>query len=399
MVKKLSIHRRGPSFGWAKLAVITLAVLGLVFFSGFMIVHWTQRQLLTTDNWVELVAPLPKNEQVSSAVAVYSVDKLFETINVEQKVGEVLPPQAAFLAPPLSERIKTRTTNLAQDLIQSDQFQSIWITANRTAHQKLMNAARDEAPKEEGSQRTGFQLKLENLLTAVKEKLGSSSAGLFANTGERDPAVSVDVDLKTKFETFKKFVSVTDFLNGTLLLASAACLVGALALSNHRRRLFMAIMAAIAIVSLLQLIGIKALRPAVLNQIENVAYQPATGVVYDELLATFQRGATTVFAVSTLLFVLFFVLGRPIVSKNKSVRKWLKVLRATRFWQAVCSARNLISRNRWPIFGVTSFLVMVFMAFIPDFDWQGLVRALLVILIILGLVNLLSPQRSAAYPR
>src|SRR3990167_8702366 len=207
MVKKLSIHRRGPSFGWAKLAVITLAVLGLVFFSGFMIVHWTQRQLLTTDNWVELVAPLPKNEQVSSAVAVYSVDKLFETINVEQKVGEVLPPQAAFLAPPLSERIRTRTTNLAQDLIQSDQFQSVWISANRIAHQKLMAAARGTATAEQSAPQTSFQLKLDNLLSAIKDRMGSSSNELFANTENRESSVSLSVNLKAKFTNFKRVVN------------------------------------------------------------------------------------------------------------------------------------------------------------------------------------------------
>ena len=355
-----------------------------------MVAHWTERQLLTTDNWVELVAPLPKDEHVSSAVASYSVDKLFETVNVESKITEVLPPRAAFLAPPLSERLKTRTTNLAQDLIQSDQFQSVWISANRIAHQKLMAAARGTATAEQSAPQTSFQLKLDNLLSAIKDRMGSSSNELFANTENRESSVSLSVNLKAKFTNFKRVVNITDFLNSTLLLAALACLVGALAISRQRFKLFAIMIATIATIALLQLIGIKALRPAILNQIENSAYQPAAGVVYDELAANFQRAATTVFIVSLALFSIFLISRWRLVSRNKTLRRWLAVLRASQAWKVTCSLRIWVGAYRWPLFATLGFLVLAFMAFIPDFDWQGVIRGMLGILIILGLINLIA---------
>ena len=386
--------RSRPAGGWRRLAVSLLTVVGLVSLTGFMVVHWTQRQLLTTENYVELVAPLPKNEEVASALSQYSVDRLFSKINVEQKVEDVLPTRAAFLAPPLTERLEARTHDVTKRLVQSDQFQAIWVGANRLAHQKLVDSARGEPGAQSQEQRSSFGLKLENLLQSIKEKLGQSYASLFENSKSADQSVNLGVDLKTRFKNFSKFVKSVDFLNSTLWLLALACLVGALAISRTRKRLFMVIMAVIAVVALLQLIGIKALRPALLNQIEESAFRPAVGVIYDELLATFQRSATTVLAVSLLLSGLVFILSRNFVAKNKRLQRWLADLKTTKIWQIIHNFRIFIGRFRWPIVGVGAFLVLIFMAFGPQFDWQGLIRGSLVILIFLGLVTIVGSTKS-----
>src|SRR3989344_903553 len=169
-------------FSWRGLAVVSLMVIGITSLTGFMLAHWTQRQLLTTENYVELVAPLPKNEEVALALSQYSVDRLFLKINVEQKIEDVLPTRAAFLAPPLTERLQTRTIDVTKNLIQSDQFQAIWASANRVAHQRLVDTARNESSNQ-SDERANFSLKLESLLPSVRERLGSSSAGLFQGPG------------------------------------------------------------------------------------------------------------------------------------------------------------------------------------------------------------------------
>ena len=397
MVRKKSLVKSlGFGVRWRIIAVAALATISVLSLVGFMLAHWTQRQILTTDNWVKLVAPLPKSEEVASALSQYSVDKLFSKIDLEQKVEDVLPPKAGFLAAPLAERLKTRTVDLTKNLIQSDQFQGVWLAANRQAHQRLVGAARGQTDVQQSEKRTGFGLKLESWLQSIRDRLGSSSIELFSNIRPSSSSLSLNVDLKSRFSNFKKFVNSIDFLNGMLWLVSLACLIGALALSRGRRRLFLVIMAAIAVVSLLQLIGVKALRPAVLNQIQDEAFRPAVGVVYDELLITFQRTATSVLAVSTFLFATFFIAGRPIVSKNRRLRKWLREFRTTKVWQTVHNIRLIIGKYRWPVVGISGFLFLLFMAFIPQFDWQGVFRGALAILSIIGLVVLIGiapPQR------
>ena len=213
---------------------------------------------------------------------------------------------------------------------------------------------------------------------------------MFSETKGQDRPISLNVDLKTKFNNFKKAVRLSDFLNSVLWLAALACLVWALALSRGRRRLFMAVMIILATIALLQLIGVKALRPSVLNQIQDISFRPAAGIIYDELLSSFQRSATVLFVISTLLFLIIFITGRPVVKNNPKLGKWLKDARGSNFWQLMLNSRLWVGRYRWPIAGIISFLILVYLAFAPELDWQSVINAGLVISIFAGLINLVS---------
>lgn len=391
-----SSTRRIPhlKFGWRKLAVISLTFLGLAFFVGFTTAHWVERQLLTTDNYVNLVAPLPKDEQVSSALADYSVNKLFTGIDLEAKIAQALPDKAAFLAAPLTERVNARADQLAQSFIQSDQFQGIWISANRQAHHQLVDRARGDIPLREKRAPANLGIKLGTLTQNIREKLGITSEPLFSQQSAKTSVgdITLVANLKSSFETFKRYVQAIDFFNGVLWLASLACLIGAIAISHTRRRLLLIILAAISVISLLQLIGVRVLRPEVINQVEQVTYRPAAEVIYDSLLASFKRGATSIFTVSTISFAVLLLFRLPAVTKNKYLAKWRNDFHQTAFWKTVCDIRVKIGTYRWPIVGTGAFLVLVFMAFVPEFDWQGLLRAVLSILIILGLVTIVAAK-------
>ncbi len=54
--------------GRTTLAVILL-IIGLLTFAGVVPTVWLQRTLLTTDGWVDAVAPIPRQPAVQDAVA------------------------------------------------------------------------------------------------------------------------------------------------------------------------------------------------------------------------------------------------------------------------------------------------------------------------------------------
>lgn len=375
------------------IAVALVAALGVLFLITFMFAHWVQRQLLTTDNWVEMVAPLPKDEEVASSVADYTVNRLFEGIDVEQRVAAVLPEQASFVAPALAERIDSRATAFAKEIIQSDQFQGIWIAANRQAHSSLVERARADSSTSEPSRTTELSLNLQELSAKVRDRLGVNSQQLLASSSDASGGpqeLSVDVDTGANFASFDRAVDILDFLNGVMLLAAVALLLGALALSGAPRRLLLILLGVLALISLLQLIGLRVLRPEIINQVEQSTYQPAAGVVYDELVASFRRSATGIFVVSAALFIGIMLAGSRWVRGNKYVIKWRKELRTTPLHKRSKELRVDIFRRRWLVFGVATVLVLVFMAFVPDFDWQGVVRAFFAVLVILAVIHLLA---------
>src|SRR5438045_3100633 len=128
-VTKPARPKRRFHFGWRGLVVFLLTFIGFTALLGYGGVHWTERQILTTDNWIKIVGPLPKNEAVASSLSDYSVNQLFTNIDLEAKITQALPDKAAFLAPPLVDRLETRTKDFTQKIIQSDRFSAIWISA------------------------------------------------------------------------------------------------------------------------------------------------------------------------------------------------------------------------------------------------------------------------------
>jgi hypothetical protein len=377
-------------FGWRGPLVLLLTAAGIISLLGFMFAHWTDRQVLTTDNWVKIVGPLPKDDTVATALSQYSVERLFTGIDVESKITDALPDKAEFLAPTLTERLETRTQQVTKNLIQSDTFESIWTLANRTAHQKLMDAARSDAPP--ASRTTNYELKLDSFKSRIRERLGKSSDELFTGSAGQPAAkdVKLGLNFKTKFETFKKFVKTTDFLNAVLGLLSAAVLLGALVLTLRRRRLLMIISLSVLVITLLQLIGINAVRPALLNHIQNEAFRPAAGVVYDSLLSDFRRSAVAVGIISALIFAAAYLTQQKFIKRSKLLSGQLRGLKrsnAYKYWRIL---RSQAARFKLYISGVIIILGLALMALAFELDWQGIIRAALLMVIAIELVFLLA---------
>src|SRR5258707_15853026 len=80
--------------------VKALVVLGsvLAFLSVFAI--WIERQALNTDDWVATSGRLLQNETIRSAVGEYLVDQLYENVNIEKELEDILPGETKELAGP-----------------------------------------------------------------------------------------------------------------------------------------------------------------------------------------------------------------------------------------------------------------------------------------------------------
>jgi hypothetical protein len=365
--------------------VCLLTSIGLISLAAFSIVHWIERQLLTTDNYVAMVAPLPKNPEVANAISSYTVTQLFTSTDLSNKIEQALPDKITFLAGPLSEQLQTRLTNRTRQLVQSDRFNTIWVSANTVASQRLLTTARGTNPPRE--KRVNFSIDMSGLRTRVATFLGKNAPIDTASATQR-PQSDLVVNLKTSMQKIHSYIRTVDFLNGTLGLLAVVCLVGAVVLARLRRRLLLVMGVSILVIGLLQLIGIKALRPAVINELQQVAYRPAAGVVYDTLVASFRRTATTAVVVGAGLSALAFLWRRQYVARLKPVERWLRSARGKAATQKVHDFRETVRRYRWYAAGVVVLLGLVLMAFVLNLDWQGVVRTLLFTVLAIEVINL-----------
>lgn len=116
-------------------ALVVLASV-LAFLSVFAI--WTERQALNTNDWVHTSDQLLANSKIRSAVAEYLVDQLYENVNVEKELEDVLPGETKQLAGAAAGGLRQVAGQGAEKVLETSTAQSLWETANRSAHEQLM---------------------------------------------------------------------------------------------------------------------------------------------------------------------------------------------------------------------------------------------------------------------
>jgi hypothetical protein len=154
--------------------VKALVVLGslLAFLSVFAI--WTERQALNTNDWVDTSGKLIQNEKVRSAVSQYLVDQLYENVDIEQELEDILPGETKQLAGPVSGGLRQVAGGGAEQVLQSTTAEELWKDANRAAHEQLLAVL--ENKKEAVSTAEGnVTLNLGSLVTNLANQVGIGS--------------------------------------------------------------------------------------------------------------------------------------------------------------------------------------------------------------------------------
>lgn len=359
-----------------------LITFGCLTVAGYVAVRWTEQQILTTDNWVAIVSPLPKNDQVASAVSHYTVTNLFNSIDLSSKVREALPERATFLAPTLTSALTTQSENLTKAFIKSDRFQGAWESANRLAHARLVETARDQdnsdnrpTTREIQIGNTKFSLNLASIRQYIREQLEKSGAisGLKQDVGQSQ----IVADLKVSAQNFKRFVRTTDALYAILPFITMASFLLALALAVRKYIALLGISIGIMLVTTLQIIGLKILRPEIINMVQNNLYRPAAGVVWDSLVIPFNNLARDYFIIGLILGIItiFFGPAHWAVRLRRKLRL-TEITKASAF-DYVREARYWVDQQKKYIWIGLSLVALIYLAFATNINWISALKVIL----------------------
>jgi hypothetical protein len=151
--------------------VRVLVVLGsvLAFLSVFAI--WTERQALNTDDWVDTSGRLIQDPTIREAVGDYLVDQLYENVDVEQELSEILPGETKELAGPISGGLRQVAGDGANRVLETSTAQELWKDANRTAHEELI-AVLEEKEGTVSTEEGEVSLNLGSLVTNLADQVG-----------------------------------------------------------------------------------------------------------------------------------------------------------------------------------------------------------------------------------
>ncbi len=198
--------------------VKALVALGsvLAFLSVFAI--WVERQALNTDDWVETSDRLIQDETIRAAVADYLVDQLYENVDVEQELKDILPGETKELAGPVSGGLRQVAGDGANEVLKTSTAQSLWEEANRTAHEELV-AVLEERKGAVSTEEGTVKLQLGALITNLADQVG-----IGADLAERLPPDAGEITI-LRSDELDTAQNITAAIKGLALVLSILTLL------------------------------------------------------------------------------------------------------------------------------------------------------------------------------
>ena len=153
------LHEQSERPGRARVFIgIALAVFAAILVSFSVDTYWLQDRIFDTDNFVESLAPLPKDPAVSTAIAAQAAGALDAGVAVEEQIADALPDQLGHLTPKFVDFTQELVFDKTKQLVESDAFTAVWITGLRAMHTVFIGVLEgDIATTESGNVGVGLE--------------------------------------------------------------------------------------------------------------------------------------------------------------------------------------------------------------------------------------------------
>lgn len=256
---------------WRALAVAVLVVVSAVLLFLGNIFFWAGNTVAKTDRYVETVTPLIEDPAIQTAIATYATQQIYQNVDVEPYIAEVLPPRAAFLAPTLSSQIEGQTKTILNKVVASPKFQQVWINSQTKAHERFVKVATNY--NGDGT------IDLNDIYQYLSGELKSTPLSFLANKQLPSKVGTIQVAQVKWLPFAHKLVTKIDtwrILAITLLVITTA---GAILLSQKRRRTTITLGLTYAGIMFLTLVSIRIGREISANEVAS-QYQTAVSHAY-----------------------------------------------------------------------------------------------------------------------
>ncbi|HEY3141336.1 MAG TPA: hypothetical protein VGJ86_09405 [Acidimicrobiales bacterium] len=241
---------------------------------------WSDRELLDTDNFVATLAPLARDQVVIDGVAVELTDRM---VKVAPRVPRDL----------VDEVLRT--------VLDTSEFQTIWTTALRRAHQELLRMA------DEGIDQ--IKLDLEDVLERADTRLERFGIDVLDDAGiER-----IDDIVPWDSPWLRRVLQGINLIARLAIILPPACLalfVGAVVLSDDRRRAIGRIGVGVGGGMILTTVGLWLARFYLMGRIGTPVTRHAAADVWDSLISTLRWQTALVGAVGAAVALGGWLVGR-----------------------------------------------------------------------------------------
>jgi putative oligomerization/nucleic acid binding protein len=156
---------------------------------------------------------------------------VYENVNVEKELKSILPGETKRLAGPAAGGLRTVAGNGAEQLLKTSVAQSLWQSANRTAHEQLVNVL-EEKNGTLSTENGTVTLNLGSLVTNL-----ANQVGIGASLAEKLPpnAGQIEILHSNQLKTAQNIAAAVKGLALLLSLLTFAAFAGAIYLARDQR--------------------------------------------------------------------------------------------------------------------------------------------------------------------
>ncbi|HEY3578120.1 MAG TPA: SHOCT domain-containing protein [Gaiellaceae bacterium] len=127
-----------------RIVIWTLVVLATVLALVSILTTWVNRQMLDDGAWNRATTKIVQDPKVQAAIATYTINQLYQNIDVGQALAQRLPPNLKQLGPPLAGALEQPATEGVTRLLARPRVQQLFIQASAIAHERLVNVLEDK---------------------------------------------------------------------------------------------------------------------------------------------------------------------------------------------------------------------------------------------------------------
>lgn len=377
-----------PRRRWKGVVSWVLVVLACLLAVLSVVVVFVRNEALDTPTYVSTVTPLAANPAVQVAVAKRVTDRLVAKTDLEAKVNHALPRRAKFLTTPITDELETVTNRIVLKLIESDQFQRLWVAANLRAHRQLVGVL---TGSNEGALQTkngAVTLDLSKVVATAKKELDKKGITVFNRVSSaKGPEFTI-----FQSESLTKIQGLTRLLDRLYLLLPVFTLLafaGGIALSANRRRGIVRSAIGLALSMGLVLVVVSLLRQHYLSSLDPSQSKEAAAAVIDTVDGSLLDTVRFTFIVAVVIALVAMAIG------SRPFRNWVRSRRLPR-WATSGTVPDFITAHRkglqWLVLGIAVLVLVAWNQ--PTADVALIV--VLVALVLVGLIGLLGGRGSSS---
>lgn len=210
------------------------AIVAILSFVLFNVSYWTTQTIVDDKKFTAAVSPIIQDEAVQQALQKEITKQIFERVNVEQELKNVLPENLQFIAAPFASQVESFTNDKIGEALKSPQVASAWTTVLSSVHSQLIAYIQD--PNNNGV------ITVDDVYTKVGDQLKSSQIGFLFGKNLPSSIGSITV---TEVKWVPQARQALDYLQKATNLLAAICLVSilvAIGLSTRRKSMIVSLL-------------------------------------------------------------------------------------------------------------------------------------------------------------